>query len=129
MRVEEDALVFVYPHKLQPVARIPLTTTTSIAARTVNTRRAEIINNFARTRHASFFEMVDVAPEGQEKQAKGQQIIQKLMSAPVISMNNVVGVIQICRKGPTAPAAGHDFLPGELQKLAGIANALGKCFR
>ena len=129
LRVENDALVFVHPSKLQNVARIPLTTTTSIAARTANTRRAEIINNLVRTRHASFFEMVDVNPEGEEKRAKEQQIIQKLMSAPVISMSKVVGVVQICRKGPTAPASGPDFLPSELQKLVAMANGLGKCFK
>lgn len=129
LRIEDDALLFVHPSKLQNVGRIPLTTTTSIAARTANTRKAEIINNVVRTRHASFFEMVSVDGDGEPRRAREQQVIQKLMSAPVISMNKAVGVIQICRKGPTAPAAGPDFLPGDLQKLVMIANGLGKCFK
>lgn len=129
LRIDGDALIFVHPSKLQNVGRIPLTTTTSIAARTANTGKAEIINNFAHTRHVSFFEMVNVNLDEQAKKLKGQQIIQKLMSAPVITMNKAVGVIQICRKGLTAPASGPDFLPGELQKLAMVAHGLGKCFK
>src|SRR5438270_9557678 len=70
LRVENDALVFVHPVKLQNVGRIPLTTATSVAARTASTMRPEIINNFARTRHASFFEMVDVNSDAQQKRAK-----------------------------------------------------------
>ena len=55
-------------------------------------------------------------------------MIQKLMSAPVISMNKVLGVIQICRKGLTGPAAGPDFSQADLQKLAAATAALAKCF-
>jgi hypothetical protein len=40
-----------------------------------------------------------------------------------------VGVVQVCRKGTSAPAAGLDFTPADLQKLVGIAGALAKCFK
>lgn len=127
LRLEQDGLVFVHPAKLHNVGRIPLNTSTAVAVRTANHRKPEIINNFARTHHVTFFEMVDVSKPG-EKKGREQQIIQKLMSVPVISMNKVVGVIQICRKGATAPAAGADFAPADLQKLVALAGELAKCF-
>lgn len=128
LKLEDESLVFVHPARLHNVGRIPLNTSTSLAVRTVNSRRPEILNNFARTRHASFFEMVDVSRQGDKKGNKEHQVIQKLMSAPVIFMNDVVGVIQICRKGQTAPAAGRDFMPADLQKLVMVAVGLSKCF-
>jgi transcriptional regulator with GAF, ATPase, and Fis domain len=129
LRLEKNSLVFVHPLKLNNVGRIPLNSP-SVVARTANSKKGEIINNFAHTRHTTFFETVDVSSKsGQKKASKEEQIIQKLMSVPVISGNQVVGVIQICRKGATAPAAGPDFIPAELQKLATMAASLAKCFK
>ncbi len=128
LRLEKDSLIFVHPAKLHNIGRIPMNTSTSLAVRTANTQRPEILNNFARTRHASVFEMVDVSKPGQKKGSKEEQVIQKLMSAPVISKNHVVGVIQICRKGISAPASGRDFTPVDLQKLVAAANGLAQCF-
>jgi hypothetical protein len=102
-----------------------------LAVRTANSKRPEIVNNFARTRHASFFEMVDVGGKSKEpgkKATKEEQVIQKIMSVPVISVSKVLGVIQVCRKGATAPASGLDFSPADLQKLVSIATSLARCF-
>lgn len=131
LRLEKDSLVFVHPLKLHNVGRIPLNSSGAVAVRTVHSKKGEIINNFARTRHATFFEMVDVSskPGEKKKTVKEEQIIQKLMSVPVISAGQVVGVVQICRKGANAPAAGPDFIPAELQKLVAIAASLAKCFK
>lgn len=130
LRLEKDTLVFVHPTKLHNVGRIPLNTAGAVAVRTVNNKRAEIINNFVRTRHATFFEMVDLsAKRGMEKHAKEEQLIQKLMTVPVISAGQVVGVIQICRKGITGPQAGPDFTPADLQNLVSTAASLAKCFK
>ena len=128
LRLEKESLVFVHPVKLHNVGRIPLNSSSAVAVRTVNSRRPEIINNFPRTRHATFFEMVDVGSKPGQKKAREEQVIQKLMSAPVISMNQVVGVIQICRKGLTGPSAGLDFSPADLQKLVATVATLAKCF-
>src|SRR5579872_20927 len=128
LRLETDSLVFVHLAKLHNVGRIPLNSQ-AVAAHTAHSKRPEIINSFARTRHATFFEMVDVSSKpGEKKPAKEDQIIQKLMSVPVILVNQVVGIIQICRKGATAPAAGADFTPPELQNLVAVAALLAKCF-
>ncbi len=128
LRVEKDNLVFVHPAKLHNVGRIPLNSQ-AVAVRTAHNKRPELINNFTRTRHASFFEMVDVTSKpGERKPSKDEQIIQKLMSVPVVAGNDVLGVIQVCRKGATPQAAGADFTQAELQTLVAAAAALGKCF-
>jgi hypothetical protein len=132
LRVEKTNLMFVYPVKLHNVGSIPLNTTGSVAARTASARRAEVINNFAQTKHTSIFEAVEL--DSKPKQIGGQHEhtthqIQKLMSAPVVGPAGVVGVIQVSRKGTSAPAAGADFTAADLQKLVGAAGALAKCFK
>lgn len=129
LRLEKDNLVFVYPAKLHNVGRIPLNSP-AVAVRTAHNKRPEIINNFSRTRHASFFEMVDLGSKpGEKKAGREEKIIQKLMSVPVIAADQVLGVIQICRKGATAEAAGADFTPAELQNLSATTTSLAKCFQ
>jgi hypothetical protein len=133
LKVASQNLGFVYPARLAHVGSIPMNTGNSVAARTATTKRAECINNFAQTKHASVFEAVDLgdAPKvipGQ-KIEKHQHVIQKLMSVPVIGAAGVAGVIQVSRKGESAPASGPDFSPMDLQKLTAIAGALAKCFK
>jgi hypothetical protein len=130
LRVEKDSLVFVYPTRLQNVGRIPLNTSGAVAVRTFNSKRAEISNSFAQAKHTTFFEMVSIAkPAAGEKVGKEKQVIQKIMSTPVIAGDHSLGVIQICRKGLNAPESGPDFIPADLQKLAAIAGTLSKCFK
>ena len=130
MRLEKQNLVFVYPPKLHNVGSIPLNTSTSVAVRTANTKRPEVINNFAQTKHTSVFEAVDVGGKsGGEKTDRHMHVIQKLMSVPVLGPAGTLGVIQVSRKGTSAPAAGADFTPADLQKLTGAATALVKCFK
>ena len=132
LKVEGANLVFAYPVKLHNVGSIPLNTTNSVAARTATSKRAEVINNFAQARHTSVFEAVDLDSKQHaigEKHEHSNYVIQKLMSAPVMAASGAVGVIQISRKGVSAPAAGPDFTPTDLQKLVAIATALAKCFK
>jgi hypothetical protein len=134
LRVEKQHLIFCYPAKLHNVGSIPLNTSTSVAVRTHNTRRAEVINSFAQTKHTSVFEAVELGHK-QERQVGGAEpehhahVIQKLMSVPVVGPAGTLGVIQVSRKGTTAPAAGPDFTPADLQKLVAIAGALVKCYK
>ncbi len=128
LKLEKQSLIFVYPAKLHMVGTIPLNTAGSVAARTATSKRAEVINAFAQAKHVSVFESVDL---GQKDAASEKTVhtIQKLMSAPVIAQEGTLGVIEVCRKGTSAPAAGPDFSPVDLQRLAGIATALAKCFK
>ncbi|MEO5936130.1 MAG: hypothetical protein ABIP81_02860 [Terriglobales bacterium] len=133
LKLDKGHLHFVFPEKLHQVGSIPINTSTSVAARTANTKRAEAINNFAQTKHASVFESVELGAKRPEKlgekHEKHTHVIQKLMTVPVLSAAGVVGVIQISRKGTSAPAAGADFSQIDLQKLVAIANSLAKCFK
>ncbi len=134
LRIEKASLVFVYPSKLHNVGSIPMNTTNSVAARTATGKRAEIINNFAQAKHASVFEAVELGPAakhipGEKHAEKAQHVIQKLMSVPVMGAAGAVGVVQVCRKGTSAPAAGLDFTPADLQKLVSLVGALAKCFK
>jgi hypothetical protein len=130
--VEEESLVFVHPARLHNVGRIPLNNSSSLAVRTLNTKRPEIMNSFTKTRHTAFFEMVDLSGKPARpgpNPSKEFQTIQKLMSVPVISAGRVAGVIQVSRKGKSLVTAGPDFVSADLQKLVGMAGALAKCFR
>ena len=136
LRMDKSMLSFVYPAKLAAVGSIPVNTSTSLAARTANTKRAEILNNFAQSKHASVFEAVElgagkpkVAGQHANPEEKLAHVIQKMMSVPVIGPAGVVGVIEISRKGRSAPEAGADFAPPDLQKLVTIAASLAKCFK
>lgn len=135
MRIEKQNLMFCYPAKLHNVGSIPLNTSTSVAVRTANSRRAEVLNNFAQIKHTSIFEAVQLAGSGaqpnpaSDKPDRHLHVIQKLMSVPVVGTAGTLGVIQISRKGQTAPAAGPDFTSADLQKLVAAATALGKCFK
>lgn len=133
LKVDKQSLQFAYPTKLGHIGTIPINASSSVAGRTATTKRAEIINNFAQTKHASVFESVDLGakPKGApgDKLDKHTHVIQKLMSVPVVTPAGVVGVIQVSRKGTSAPAAGPDFTPADLQKLVTIATSLGKVFK
>lgn len=114
-------LRFLVPERLREVGQIPLTSMTSLAARTAREKRSEFINHFAVVPHASVFEAVPVS-EDQPGVA-----IQKIMSAPMMAERKVVGVIQISRKGGRAADAGPDFTPQQLRELRAIADALAPC--
>lgn len=129
LRVEETRLIFVYPMKLHDVGYIPLNATASVAGRTAASKRPEVINNFAQTRHVSVFESVDLNTQQHNMLEKHEKpTIQKLMSAPVISDGKTVGVVQVCRKGLTGPSAGLDFTPADMQKLIAACNDIASCF-
>jgi hypothetical protein len=108
---------------------IPLNSN-AVAARTANTKRPEIINNFSQMRPASVFESIPVDSKTRtRKPERGAMVIQKMMTVPAAGPGGVVGVIQLSRKGATQLSAGPDFQPGDLHKLLAAANVLAKCFK
>ena len=115
---DDRFLRFVLPPMLREVGQITLTSTNSLAARTVRERRPEVINHFATVPHSSVFEAVPIA-EDQRSEA-----IQKIMSAPIIHERKVWGVVQVSRKGRSAGEAGPDFTHTQLRELKAIGDAL-----
>src|SRR6202030_3656444 len=112
-------LRFVIPEKLREVGSIPLSSTTALAARTVRERRSDILNNFPVARHATVFEGVPLGRRSGES-------IQKIISAPLLLGKDVVGVVQICRKGASLTDAGPDFTQRDLSELQSLNQALGR---
>ena len=117
-------LRFVYPFKLQKVGSIPMTTTNSLAVRTVRDKRPEMINNFPAQKHPTVFEAVTLDVTAQEKQP-----IQKIMSAPLLVEGKPIGVVQISRKGKSPTTVGADFTIRDLTALITTAGLLAKCFK
>jgi hypothetical protein len=110
-------LRFVIPAQLRAVGTIPLSSTSALAARTVRTRRAEVVNNFHSFPHATVFEGVPMGRRYDES-------IHKIVSAPILSENRVIGVVQLCRKGISLLDAGPDFAASDLAELKGLSNLL-----
>jgi hypothetical protein len=115
-------LHFLVPESLKQVGFIPLSSTSAVAARTARESRPDIINNFAGVRHATVFEGVKISGETSE-------VIQKMISAPILSGDKVVGVIQVSRKGPNPGSAGPDFTADDLGKVLALCKPLGKLLR
>jgi|ERR1700680_2160666 len=113
-------LKFLIPAKLQSIGQIPLTSATSLAARTARERKPELINHFTAVPHASVFEAVPLFDQ------RGDPI-QKIMSAPFILDGKSIGVIQVSRKSKTVATAGPDFTPQNLRDLVAFAGALAPC--
>jgi hypothetical protein len=110
-------LKFVIPEKLAAVGSIPLTSTNALAARTARERRAEVVNNFTTSRHATVFEGV---PLGRRQ----GELIQKIMSAPILEGTQIRGVVQISRKGHSPSNAGADFTQKDLRLLVSLSPIL-----
>ena len=113
-------LQFLSPEKLRHVGSIPISSTSSLAARTARENRPEIVNNFSNTRHASVFESVPL--QGRD----AMDAIQKIISAPILAGGKVIGVLQISHKGTSLRKAGPDFTQEELGKVLALCRPLGK---
>lgn len=114
-------LNFLYPAELKTAGAIPLSSS-AVAACTARSKQAEIFNGFTQVKHFSVFELVKLGNTGLDA-----QVIQKLMSAPVLAPDGeVIGVIQISRKAPRLAAAGPDFTPDDLRKLETVAQLVGR---
>jgi hypothetical protein len=113
------SLKFVIPEKLTPVGTIPLTSTTALAARTARERRGELSNNFGTSRHANVFEAVPLGRDPNE-------MIQKIMSAPILDGKAIHGVVQICRKAATLAESGPDFTQKDLRALVALTPKLDR---
>jgi len=115
-------LQFILPKELRAIGTIPINSTSALAARTARERKSDAMNNFSVVRHASVFEGV---PLGRSR----GEMIQKIMSAPILDGDKVVGVVQISRKGTSTADAGPDFTPHDLRQLIALSTPLSRFVR
>jgi len=124
LRLDKGLLRFVFPEYLRTTGAIPLSSK-AVAAHTALSKKVEIFNNFARVKHASIFETIKPATETSTLDEPAPPApIQKLMSVPIMDRgSNVVGVIQISRKG-LDPKFAQDFSREDLHDLELAAGLL-----
>jgi hypothetical protein len=124
-RLEKGSLRFIFPPELRSAGVLPLTGS-AVAARTAATRTPLLSNAFTRVKHVSLFEAVKLGAE-EEDRSQEQMPIQKIMSVPVVrSEGNVMGVVQVSRKGLDASLAGTDFTGEDLKQLERAAEILAR---
>jgi hypothetical protein len=125
LRLEKGSLRFIFPPELRSAGVLPLTGS-AVAARTAATRTPLLSNAFTRVKHVSLFEAVKLGA-GDEDRGQEQMPIQKIMSVPVVcSGGNVMGVVQVSRKGLDASLAGADFTGEDLKQLERAAEILAR---
>jgi hypothetical protein len=116
---KHKSLQFVIPEQLSRVGTIPITSTTALAAKTARERRADLLNNFSTARHSNVFEAVPLGRDPNE-------LIQKIMSAPILDGTRVHGVAQISRKARSLALAGGDFTQKDLRTLVSLSPTLDR---
>src|SRR5215471_12679482 len=122
LRLEHGLLRFMFPEHLRTTGAIPISSS-AVAAHTALSKKAEIFNNFAKVKHASIFETIKPNDLNSEEVVRPNPI-QKLMSVPILDHEaNVMGVIQISRKG-LDPRFAPDFSREDLHDLELAAGVL-----
>ncbi len=125
LRLDKGSLRFIFPAELRSAGVLPLTGS-AVAARTAATRTPLLSNNFMRVKHVSLFEAVKLGAEVEDR-SQEQLPIQKIMSVPVApSGGNVMGVVQVSRKGLDASLSGADFTGEDLKQLEQAAEILAR---
>jgi len=126
LRLEKSSLRFIFPPELRSAGVLPLTGS-AVAARTAATRAPLLSNTFMRVKHVSLFEAVKLGTLSDEEDRSQEQMpIQKIMSVPVVGSGNVMGVVQVSRKGLDASLAGADFTGEDLKQLEQAAEILAR---
>lgn len=125
MKLEKNSLRFIFPPELRSAGALPLSGS-AVAARTAATRIPLLSNAFMRVKHASLFEAVKLGAVEEDRHLE-QVPIQKIMSVPVVhSAGQVMGVVQISRKGLDARVAGADFTNDDLKQLEKAAEIVSR---
>jgi hypothetical protein len=125
LQVKRSFLEFIFPEELRSGGAIPLSSS-AVAARTATERKSDVFNSFTAVKHASIFEVVKL---GGSQADLSDQVIQKLMSVPVVSRDGkTVAVIQVSRKGRNPAVAGPDFTPSDLRTLELAAEVIAPFF-
>jgi hypothetical protein len=126
-KLDKGFLKFLFPAELRTAGAIPLSGASAVSAHTASSKRAEVFNNFVKVKHASVFEHVKRSRSGDDGAPVETAPIQKLLSAPIVDRGgDVVGVIQVSRKGADLASAGPDFSLDDLRRLELAAKVLSR---
>ena len=109
-------LRFVAPRKFSDLGTIPVTKRDSIAVNIFGRKSGEAMNNVPMVKHVAFFESVKLRDRAVP--------IQKMITVPILSGEEAVGVAQISRKGETPSEAGPDFSAADVKKAQDIFGAV-----
>jgi hypothetical protein len=114
---KKHEIVFIWPQGMTGDGHIPLNAMNSLVAKTANDRASTLDNSFSGSRHLFIFEHMLAE--------KSDRIpLQKIMSAPIIDGDEVLGVIQISRKALSLAEAGADFTLRDLDDLKAVSSML-----
>ena len=107
---------FLWPQDMRHSGSIPFTANRSLVAMTAEERRCFLDNSFSSTPHLFVFEAF-----AKERTAP----IQRIMSAPLVKGDELLGVIQVCRKGETDVGLKR-FTDPELAALGELAGVIAR---
>lgn len=102
-------LRFAAPRKLCDLGTIPTTKRDSIAVGVFTRKVGEANNNVPLVRHVAFFESVRVTDKVLP--------IMKMVTVPIMSNGQVIGIAQVSKKGDTLSQAGPDFNAADVRKV------------
>ena len=92
MRFQWGCLQLFFPRSSRPRGSIAVSSSSSIAAHTATSKKAEFYNNFSRVKHAQSFRNRETGQPGRKSPPFTNPPIQKLVSAPVLDKaGNVIG--------------------------------------
>ncbi len=117
LSTDKKHLRFVAPRKFSSLGTIPITKRDSIAVTVLTKKMGETTNNVPTVRHVSFFESIKIKDRPFP--------IQKMITAPIFDGSEVVGVVQVSRKGETPSGAGPDFTGADLRKCQDLFSRIG----
>lgn len=121
---ERSVLKFLWPEKLKHVGAIPYSSFDSLAARTAREGIVLLENAFASQRHANAYEKIRLA----SGVAAPPKPIQKMISVPIFKGEEVLGVIQLSRKGDSNGPQVQDFTDSDADALLTLAGVFGQYF-
>jgi hypothetical protein len=118
---DQKYLRFAAPRQLCDLGTIPTTKRDSIAVSVYTKKTGEANNNVPLAKRVAFFESVKVGVKAQP--------IMKMVTVPILSEGQVIGVAQVSKKGATLAAAGSDFNAADVQKIAAYFGAMAAYLR
>lgn len=112
-----DSFSFLWPPEMRKSGSIPFSANRSLVSTTAGERKGFMDNSFATTPHLFVFESFGLKP---------RSAIQKIMSVPMLKGEELMGVIQVCRKGEDMDVALRNFTQPELAALGEMAKVIAR---